>query len=478
MPLSIQPAQGQGVANLAAKNMPSMGLQPYGAGTPLYGQNILEGAKIAAGMQTSQNALAQQQALAEFQAQQEAQRQAAVLKSQEGLGYSNQANQMQMQLMQIAAQQERAKQEDLFKQQQLNLQQQQVAQTGAYQSGMLGQGQQEIAVKKAQLEIEAMKALQPQKLAELGASNATMLMGLSQYAGDPAKLAAFIEHQNKLDVKAGVVTQEEADQRKTMDPAELQQLAMRNVIMAGMASGGSQTNTAAAALMPPMTNVYGNLPATKEVTGDTTKSVVAKQQALIGVDRLLTNFDPEIFTYAGQAKEKVQNVIEKSPDAIANIANKIGDMTGILPKNSRDLSQVMASFHSNVLGMAADVLNQQQGVRFNESTLKVLEPILPNAKHDSADDAFYKLVTFQQRLKGAVQFESELLQKGIKPDSKEFEDKVLNYLQTAPASGKIMMKFSDGKTKELTYEDISKVSKQNNQPINAVIQFALQNQAQ
>lgn len=487
MALNLTPAQGSGMASLAGRGTPNLNLPLWGLQTQGYGQQLLQGANIAGQLQTSQNNLAAQQQMNLFNQIQENARNKATLLNSAQIAQGNQQNQMAIAQMGNTTQQQQIAQQGAYQQgelanqqQQNKLQAQQIAQTGAYQQGQLGVAQQDVGVRQQQLQIEAMKAMMPMQLAKLGASNALMLMGLNQYAGDPQQLASFIQSQNAEDVKDGIISPNEAAARAQMTPQQLQAEALRNVMITGYAAG-SHGNMAAANMMPSgaMGNIYGNITAGKTTTDQTETGLAGTQRAMMDLTNSLNNFDPSLFSYSSQIQQDVGGEIGKAPEFIQKATNFMSSVFGT-PSTEQMTSQAAAAraFKSNMLQGIMDTLNQQKGVRFNQASVSVLEPEIPTIgagpEGDSPQEAFSKMVTLYQRMQHATDFEATLLKQGLEPNSEKFQSKVMDYLKTSPVSGKLTYTTQDGQQHPMGYEDVKGFAEHNKQSFGQTVQYILQ----
>lgn len=486
MTININPLNVGGMAGLASRGTPNLNLPLYGVDTSGYGKNLLQGAIAAAQLGQQQNSLYGQLAMQKYAQDQENMRNVNTLQNQMKIATSGNANQMSIAKMNNATQQQSVNQQGRYQQGQLALQQQGLQQQGQYQQGQLdignrgldiqtAQQQQQVKYQDQQLKLEAMKIMQPQQLAKLGASNAMMLMGLQQYGNDPKKLQEFVQHQTQLDLKNGIITKEEAADRMNMSPQDLQVSAMTNVMMTGMSQQGANSNMAG--MMPNMGNIYGNIGLGNAQEAASQKSLVASGRSMMDIAAPLVNFNPDIFSDYGQASANLGSKVGNAPQAVKKAVDWVSNVTGgAIPNTSQmvNLKATADAFQSNVLGSIMATLAQQPGSRFNKMSVDVLKPEVPEIGHDTAETAFSKMVTLYQRMSRAHEYESQLVREGINPSSEDFTNKVVKFMKTAQVPGELSTTLPSGEKVSLNYEKVKAFADHNKIPVNQAIQYFMQ----
>lgn len=468
MALPINPLNTNAMAALAGQRAPYLNL-------PLFGQGVLQATEDKAKLdqqyasmqqqgQLDQAQMANQFNIAKYGEQQMNTRQQAMLQQQ-----AQQAGldrDQKMTLAQMGNQLEQAKMNQQNQQfgQELGLKQQELGSTSAYQQGMLGVEQQKAQQEYQLQQVQAMMMLQQNELNKAGAAGALLSMGLNQYSNDPKKQQQFVQSALPTLIKEGLISNDQAQQYASMDPQQLQQAAASHVLLAGMAKQGMNGNMAG--MMPTAMNIFGNFQPGKSTLDQVQQEQVGANRSTQEVTNLLANFNPELFS----TKANIQATV-------GNEASRMG--LGSLPGVSfaTDLAAQRAAFSSNTLSSIMATLQQQKGVRFNKMSVDVLTPEVPNPEKDGPEVAFSKIVTLNQRMQRAASMADQLQSQGLKPDDKEYQEKINEAIQS-PAPGKITFKTQAGNLVQADYQTVKQIAEKNNLTFPDAMKYVLSRQVQ
>lgn len=470
MAINVNPLQVGGLTALASNRVPNLNLKTYGLdlGAPMQGtaQGLIQQAAY-----NQQNQLAARQMAAQIMMKNsELQNQASIAHNNNLVSLANNQNTTQSQQLIAAGNQ------------QLEAQKNQITQ--AYNTGKISVDQASNALKAVELqqaqlnnqqknqiaqqnantdqfakEFQARMALNTQQLNMRGAAGAMMLMALNQGGPDAVKaLMPTLE-------KEGIMTSNEASTLANIkDPAQLKTILAGDLFMSASAKDGKGSGLTN--MLPGSQALFGNMPLSNKTSDAAAKQIIDANRSIADLSNNLVNFNPDLFTYQGQAENLYGEMLGKAPQFIQSIAPGA--------KNAKDFAASMASYKSNTLQGMMDTLSQQTGVRFNKMTLDTLEPEVPLPGKDSPDQAFAETVTLIQRMQRGADYAIELAKKGIPLDSKENKEKVFEYVKNLHPPGTLPYKASDGSTHNLNYSDIQALSQHNHQSLDDTIKYVMQ----
>jgi hypothetical protein len=379
---------------------------------------------------------------------------------------ANAGTQQQTALMGQQNQAQIAQQQQAIQAQRNAIMQQQANQTGGLQ-GQQGQAaimqaqaaQQKAQAQTAQQQLAARSQLNTQQLDQRGAAGSALLMGLNQYQGNPQAQQAFLAKTIPVLVQQGSISQDEATQLLKSDPDTAHALIAQDVLLSGygkdLKNGKSSGAGGAGNLLNPApqsgTNPPpGNLPLGTQAENNAQNSQIESQRSLIDGSTVMQSFNPAFFTTAGNL----------TADA-GIVAGKLG----ISGTSAETLAAQRDAFAGNVLQNIMDTLAQQKGVRFNKASVETLLPEMPESgafTGDSPETAWNKVVTLYQRMDRAGTAATQLLQKGIDPNSKAGLAQIQQMLgKSGQDTGKIPYTNSQGKVMQLGYNDIQKLATHN-----------------
>lgn len=500
MPIPENQLNISGLAQLAGQQMPRLDL-PLSGITATPNQPIFQGAEVAAQLQQQRNQMQYQGMLEQFKQGQENQRnnttaQAGMLNAQTAasgrVGAANALAAPNYDRNAIQAQNNLANQD--INQQNADTRLQGVVQQGQYQQGQLGIGQQnadsssqtadantqKAAVDQAKQDLAQKVQMSKEQLNKRGAAGASLIMGLNANQGDPKAQLNWITNTWLPQAKANgwadpKELQQVEDAANKGDVNSINTMAHFDTYSSGMVSDKKNAQNG-------ILGAQGLTPTNTTQQQGTSMYATASQT---GIAKTLANFNPDIFTYSGIAQSKEGSIAEKMPDSIMGFIQQYApDAVNKQIDESKKLADAQANFQTNTLSNMMNTLSMQKGVRFNQKTLDALKAEMPTIGSDGPGQAFTKLITLNQRMQAAEQFSNQLLNKGLTPNDKSYQEQLNNYVLNEKNNGDGKFAFtandSNGKpvTEHLSYEDISKIAKEHNQSFSQAFQGMLKYQAQ
>lgn len=339
-----------------------------------------------------------------------------------------------------------------------------------YQQGQLGIQQQQADTEQAKQQqestmqnLQATMMMKSTQIKTMGAAGSIIAMGLNQYQGNPQKQQEYLNSTIPTLVQEGILPQDEADKISQMTPDQVHQLALAHVLMAGYAGDAKSAGLS----LPGSKALFGNIQPDQKNQTDLQNQAINSQRSQMDVGKMITSFDPSVFTGAGILQGKYGNYASMLPNAVQSVLPGMESSTDQAAKN--------AAYSSNTLQGIMDTLAQQKGVRFNKMTVDVLKPEIPEPGVDGPAQAFSKVVTLNQRMQRANEFADTLIKQGVSVDSKQYQSKMNDFLQTDSntGTGKIPYTTSSGERTELGYNQINNLAQHNKMSFNETLNHIL-----
>ncbi len=448
MPINVNQLDTNALAQLAGQKAPYLNLpladkSPLGSLFSGQAEGMLAGgdlqskyAQIAAEMARAQLSSQTQYGVAGYNKQADAALKQYELQQQAQQAMLNRQKDLDVANTQAGAQDRRTGMLGAFDQQKVALQQgqlginQQNADSNLLRSQQQGQNeQQKNMIDQAKLEIEARAKLTEDQRKQRGALGSVILSLANdpKYANDPDALNTAINN-TVSSLGKGILSDKEMQGFLSSSPDQKLQHAQYDTALTGMANKLAQ-----------------HLNTVKDAGGTAlTQQNQTKQQELMANIKQQDNqfnlmdkkYDSNFFTTLGNVNDVVGHALERSPEALSKAYNFFGGDADAQKAFSANRESFAADTQRNIIAS----LQTGKGVRLNPKNLDMLKTMYPDIDKDGPQGAKAKYDTLKYLNAQASQTAMSLLQQGLKPASKEYQEKMNDTIQsvlgqTTPTQG-------------------------------------------